>query len=348
MLSTKSSPLKRRRSNAVGEPSDHPIVSPSKRRRASIGGAFGALSLEDKSSGAGDVLKDHKFKTGGHCKHDHDWMCGIDMLTDGKAIEKADMRSNIRTSLWTIKGMPDVLIKAENGIDKEDFMQQMALASKINDAGISPKLHEWYYSVSDTVGVIIMERFPMSLDTYFKAQKEGKNPMSMKDWMIEQYDECLRELARTVNISCGDLKPANVVIHLIKKDLRLIDFGEEACSNVDAKNSELHLEMMRFISRLIFYFQTGEDILSTYETLPSIEAFNVMSPRTQALLIHYAKLQGLSDWTFAMKLMQLRNRKERTWSPKEEFPSQHKAEEEEEEDEEEGAEEEEGADELYT
>lgn len=289
------------------------MSSPSKRRRVSMGGIFSpgdGLPVAVPVGLVGPVgrFDGTEFTADPHRCNTEDWKCGMDV-----EIRPSGLHSNAQTSLWVIKDNPDVLVKAQRGMDKDHFLREMAMAARISEHGISPRLYRWYYSTTDQTGVVIMERFPESLAAYIERTKR------IEPWMSEQYAQRLGQLAMSAQITCADLKPDNVVVDEAKRDLRLIDFGDNGCSPGEDGRWEDRLALMLFVARLMGYFKSNVDVFPEHNIVPGEDVTRMMSEATQYQLLQYGKNLGLPIYATGMKLRQLMNQPGTKWSPAEVF-----------------------------
>lgn len=112
-----------------------------------------------------------------------------------------------------------------------NFKREVKLNSIASDLGVSPRLHgsfTCHNSNGEYYGVIIMDRWDMTLGKYFRTFNTG-----LSDDMLKRLDQKVDAL-HTSGVYHGDLHNENVVVRLSKTqpgvvtDVALIDFGWSA------------------------------------------------------------------------------------------------------------------------
>lgn len=132
-----------------------------------------------------------------------------------------------------------------------DFRQEGQLAMHMGQIGVGPYVHTYYIAQEDAklTGVIVMERFEMSLHTLIQTQRYDAYSIGPVIFQLLQS-------AANSRVLCIDLKPNNIVVNTNDGfSVRLIDFSNRFCT-VIGPESGLSENTLTYIMAIILHFNT--------------------------------------------------------------------------------------------
>lgn len=184
-------------------------------------------------------------------------------------------------------------VKREREKRKGMFMREVVIAQRMSDLEVAPKLHTWYISETDGVGVMVMDYYPQTLRKYL--EEKGTMTTTMSELLMNR----IWSLAET-KYMCVDLKLDNIVVDPGTKDIRLIDFGEEMCDTFKAETAQevhQHYEAMLALARAYAWAEVKIDLF------PQLKKFK--HDVSAILSDHHAAPQLLLDYTKTERPMDL-------------------------------------------